>query len=198
MRRRSRQLCCFRISMQATPDFISRYDLLSSSFSSVISSSASHQWSPKWSGSSRQNTPPNLFRPFGKYSALHHWSSLIVIPPKLFQRLPGTVRNCRATARGHELSVVRGIWADRKFNEIKTKFRVVVGRAEVTRSEVSGGFWFRRPWRQRGSVCGSDTQLVSDGVGDPPKGQVDPRPGDPGFLRHLVIPKLLTHATHHH
>ena len=38
-------------------------------------------------------------------------------------------RNSARRPGGHDLSVVRGIWADRKFNKIKTKFRVVLGQA---------------------------------------------------------------------
>lgn len=56
-----------------------------SRMSSAISSSASHQWSPEWPGSSRQWTPPSFRRPYGKYSASH----------QLFELGTGQPRSCR-------------------------------------------------------------------------------------------------------
>jgi hypothetical protein len=49
--------------------------------------------------------------------------------PQVVHATSGSGTKLSCDGPGHGLSVVRGIWADRKFNEIKTKFRVVLGHA---------------------------------------------------------------------
>lgn len=71
-------------------------------------------------------------------------------------------RNSRVAARGHGVRVVRGLLGGRKFSSIKRKFRVVFGRAEATRSEVSGGYISMRRRKARGLAASIDRTSARD------------------------------------